>query len=128
MVKRFNINKPHGTVHGDGFTGFEQNGVVYNAAYQPIDFNTRKLLPIDDEPAANPKPAAQASDGGDGDEEGDAPQGSAVDLDKWLSGDGKYAWVDIQNAVAKINNGVKPKTKDEAKAIALDLNDDDDAK
>lgn len=126
MAKAFNPNKPYGTVHGGGFEGYEQNNTIYNAAYQPINFDTREVLPIDDAPA--PAPAAAPADSGlppatEGeDSEGSTDAAGTLDLDAWLAGDVKYPWTQVQSAVAAKNNGVRPKDKDEAKAILLGLN------
>lgn len=126
MAKAFNPNKPYGTVHGGGFEGYEQDGVIYNAARQPINLETRQVLPIDDEPAA--VPAAAASDGGltpagdDGEEGQTEGAGAALDLDAWMAGDVKYPWPQVQAAVAAKANGQRPKDKEEAKAFLLGLN------
>ncbi len=124
MAKAFNPNKPYGTVNGGGFEGYEQNGTIYNAAFQPINFDTRKVLPIDDEPAAAPA----ASDGalppaGDSSDEGQTEGADGtLDLDAWMAGDVKYPWPQVQAAVAAKANGQRPKDKEEAKAILLGLN------
>lgn len=102
LAKRFNPKRPHGHVVGDPRLAFEQDGQIYNGAYQAVDVEG-KLLPMEAAPPQKPDSLEEKVD-------------EKIDLRAWADGKIKAPWPAVAAALQE-RFDVVVSNKDEAKTL-----------
>ena len=116
LAKRFNPHKPHGTVTGDGRYAFEQDGQVYNAAYNAVNMDGTEIpmepAPVVDPVKARPVDAPRDVDPADITEE----DKNELDLVAWAEDKIKAPWGTVTATIQRLHD-VVVSNKEEAKAL-----------
>lgn len=113
-IPRFNRKQPYGTVHGGSVATYEQNGVLFDSLFRPVDLGGNLLYP-NEAPPPEPEPVAATRPAGPTpiDPEDAIDEEPRIDLRAWRAGEAKAAWAHVAAEIQR-QFGIVVRRKEDA--------------